>query len=85
MCVKYEIIIFTYNVNNNRALEKQWNESKREELNGGRELLQAILRYRVRMEADSDSLLNVPIIDMRTDDEQRIDEMVQNLAHLYVL
>lgn len=66
-------------------MEKQWNESKREELNGGRELLQAILRYRVRMEADSDSLLNVPIIDMRTDDEQRIDEMVQNLAHLYVL
>ncbi|CAB3225408.1 unnamed protein product [Arctia plantaginis] len=64
-----------------RALEKQWQEPKREELKGARELLEAILKYRVKMEADSDSLLNVPIIDTRTEDEQRIDEMVQNLAH----
>ncbi|XP_075991430.1 uncharacterized protein LOC142986712 [Anticarsia gemmatalis] len=64
-----------------RTLEQQWGDSKREELKGARELLEAVLRYRAVMEADSETLLNVPILDPRPEAERRIDDMIQNLAH----
>ncbi|XP_021187010.3 uncharacterized protein LOC110373895 [Helicoverpa armigera] len=64
-----------------RILEQEWDEQQDEQLRGGRELLRAILRYRCIMEADSETILNIPIIDSRTEDERQIDDIIQALAH----
>ncbi|KAJ0183800.1 hypothetical protein K1T71_000223 [Dendrolimus kikuchii] len=64
-----------------RILEQQWKETQRNELMGAKELLNAILRYRRIMDADCESILNVPILDPRPEDERRIDEIIQALAH----
>ncbi|CAK1554094.1 unnamed protein product [Leptosia nina] len=64
-----------------RVVEQQWNESEREELKGGRELLYAILRYRNVIEKDSETILNIPIIDLRPEDERRTDSIIQAIAH----
>ncbi|KAJ8737760.1 hypothetical protein PYW08_000355 [Mythimna loreyi] len=64
-----------------RTLEQQWNEEKRKDLKGARELTEAVLRYRCVMAADCQTLLNNPIIDMRTEEERHADETIQALAH----
>ncbi|XP_047524668.1 uncharacterized protein LOC125062661 isoform X1 [Pieris napi] len=64
-----------------RVVEQQWNENEREELKGGKELLYAILRYRHVIESDSKTILNIPIIDLRPEDERRTDCIIQAIAH----
>ncbi|XP_050560460.1 uncharacterized protein LOC118267734 [Spodoptera frugiperda] len=64
-----------------RTLEQEWNETQREELGGAKELIRAVLRYRCIMEADSETILTVPIIDTRDEDERKIDDIIQALAH----
>ncbi|XP_026758569.2 uncharacterized protein LOC113518018 [Galleria mellonella] len=64
-----------------RTLEQQWNEKDRDKLKGARELLNAILRYRQVMESNSETLLNIPILDPRSENERRIDDIIQALAH----
>ncbi|OWR40610.1 hypothetical protein KGM_206139 [Danaus plexippus plexippus] len=64
-----------------RTLEQQWRDGDREELKGAKELLNAILRYRHVMEADSELILNVPIYDPRPEDERTTGEIVQAIAH----
>ncbi|CAH1647675.1 unnamed protein product [Spodoptera littoralis] len=64
-----------------RTLEQEWNETQREELGGAKELIRAVLRYRCIMESDSETILSVPIIDSRAEDERKIDDIIQALAH----
>ncbi|XP_072931050.1 uncharacterized protein [Epargyreus clarus] len=64
-----------------RNLEQQWGDSKRQKLKGAKELLKAILRYRRLMEADSDTILYVPIRDLRPEDERKIDDIIQAIAN----
>ncbi|XP_059046113.1 sperm-associated antigen 17-like [Achroia grisella] len=64
-----------------RTLEQQWREEERENLKGAKELLHAILRYRHLIESDSETILNIPILDPRPEDERRTDYIVQALAH----
>ncbi|XP_037299765.1 uncharacterized protein LOC115448554 [Manduca sexta] len=64
-----------------RTLELQWQEKERDKLKGAKELLHAILKYRRVMESDSETILNVPILDPRPEDERRIDDIIQALAH----
>lgn len=70
MCISYP-----------RILERQWNEENREILRGAKELISAILRYRLVLEANSETILEVPLKDIRTEDERRVDDKVQALAH----
>ncbi|XP_049885508.1 uncharacterized protein LOC126380271 [Pectinophora gossypiella] len=64
-----------------RTLEQQWRDKDREQLKGAKELLVAILRYRRMMESDSDTLLHIPIVDLRGEDERKTDEIIQAIAH----
>ncbi|KAM3968413.1 uncharacterized protein ACR2FA_000892 [Aphomia sociella] len=64
-----------------RTLEQQWSEEDRDNLKGASELLNAVLRYRQIMESDSERILNIPILDPRPEDERRIDDIIQALAH----
>ncbi|XP_013189210.1 uncharacterized protein LOC106133899 [Amyelois transitella] len=64
-----------------RTLEQQWKEQTRNKWRGAKELVSAILRYRRIMESDSETILNVPIIDPRAEDERDIDDIVQAIAH----
>nr|XP_053624457.1 uncharacterized protein LOC128683171 isoform X2 [Plodia interpunctella] len=64
-----------------RTLEQQWNEQSKNKLKGAKELVAAVLRYRRIMESDSETILNVPIIDPRSEDEREIDDIVQAIAH----
>ncbi|CAG4942021.1 unnamed protein product [Colias eurytheme] len=64
-----------------RVLEQQWNENTREQFKGGKELLRAILRYRQVIESDSETILNIPIMDLRPEDERRTDSIIQAIAH----
>ncbi|KAJ8718851.1 hypothetical protein PYW07_016407 [Mythimna separata] len=64
-----------------RILEREWDGENRRELMGARELIQAVLRYRCIMEADRETILNIPVIDLRVEDERRIDDIIKVLAH----
>ncbi|XP_052746703.1 uncharacterized protein LOC112047986 [Bicyclus anynana] len=64
-----------------RTLEQQWRDAQRNVLKGSKELLNAILRYRHLMESDhSNSILNLPIYDLRTEDGRNTNEVVQAIA-----
>ncbi|CAH0578105.1 unnamed protein product [Chrysodeixis includens] len=64
-----------------RTLEREWGDTTRENLKGARELLKAVLRYRCIMESESQTILNIPIIDLRPEDERQIDDIIQAIAH----
>ncbi|XP_026499587.2 uncharacterized protein LOC113403298 [Vanessa tameamea] len=64
-----------------RTLEQQWNDSQRERLRGAKELSKAILCYRNRLEANTDTILKVPIEDRRSENESKTDDMVQAIAN----
>lgn len=64
-------------------LEQQWGEKSRGELKGGRELVDAILKYRNVMESDIQTLLHIPVIDTRDEDERRIDRTIQSIGHRF--
>lgn len=62
-------------------LEQQWGEKLREEMKGARELVNAILKYRNVMESDIETLLHIPVIDTRDEDEGRTDRTIQSIGH----
>lgn len=64
-------------------LEQQWGEKMRGELKGARELVHAILKYRNVMESDIETLLHIPVIDTRDEDERRIDRTIQSIGHRF--
>ncbi|XP_063373012.1 uncharacterized protein LOC134661043 [Cydia amplana] len=64
-----------------RILEKQWKSRNREQFKGARELLRAVLKYRRVMEADCEKIFHVPVIDMRSESERRVHDVVQALGH----
>lgn len=68
---------------NHRVLEQQWGEKIREEMKGARELVYAILKYRNVMESDIQTLLHIPVIDTRDEDERRIDRTIQSIGHRF--
>lgn len=55
----------------------------REEVKGARELVHAILKYRSVMESDSETLLHIPVIDTRDEDERCIDRTIQCIGHRF--
>lgn len=56
----------------------------REEMKGARELVNAILKYRNVMESDIETLLHIPVIDTRDEDERHIDRTVQSIGHRFI-
>lgn len=49
-------------------------------MKGARELVYAILKYREVMESDIETLLHIPVIDTRDEDERRIDRTIQTIG-----
>ncbi|VVC86217.1 unnamed protein product [Leptidea sinapis] len=64
-----------------RTLEQQWKEKDREKLSGAKELLYAILKYRHAIEFDSEQILNIPIVDFRSEQHRKTENLIQTIAH----
>ncbi|KAI5633140.1 hypothetical protein NE865_14153 [Phthorimaea operculella] len=63
-----------------RTLEHQWGKEGQEQLRGAKELLSAILIYRRSLERESETMLNVPVVDQRMDCQRKADRAVQALG-----
>ncbi|XP_013137786.1 PREDICTED: uncharacterized protein LOC106102758 [Papilio polytes] len=64
-----------------RTLELLWDEQSRNNMKGGKEMVKAVLKYRRMMQEESEAILQVPIRDPRTEEEKKIDEKLQEIAH----
>ncbi|XP_013162380.1 PREDICTED: uncharacterized protein LOC106113881 [Papilio xuthus] len=64
-----------------RTLELLWDEESRNDMKGGKEMVKAVLKYRRMMQSESEAIQQVPIRDPRTEEEKKIDEKLQEIAH----